>query len=111
MTPTAGRREDDATRMRITVRDFLIAVIGAATMWGIQIATQWRLQSGIDQLSIKITGYQDKQDAANTEFRRQIDEVRRAANMGIEKGSEAAVEAARLQGMLLGAGIIKGAPK
>lgn len=107
---TTGRRTSDITKSRLTLRDVVLIVFGAAGMWGTQVATQWRTQSAIDTLGTKFDGYVQKQTEANVEFRRELDEVRKTANLGVVTANNAAKEAARLEGILLGAGI-KGATK
>lgn len=109
MTPA---RSDDATKLRITLRDFIVAAIAIAGMWGLQVATQERAQgqttAAIQTLGTKFDGYVQKQTEANTEFQRQLDAVARRAELGVVTGNHAVEEAARLQGILMGAGI-KGA--
>jgi hypothetical protein len=103
--PVDGRRTSDISKSRLTVRDVILLVVGAASMWGTQVATQWRTQSAIDTLGTKFDGYVQKQSEANIEFQRQLDEVRKTANLGVVTANSAEKEAARLEGILLGAGI------
>lgn len=104
------RASDDAAKFKLSLRDVLILLAGALAMYGAQLGVQWRTQAAIDNLAVKMDGYQQKQEKENVEMQRQLDEVRRTANMGVAVGNDAAKEAARLEGILMGAGI-KGVPK
>lgn len=98
VTPTPGRRTDDISKFKMVLRDALFLAIGAASMWGTQVATQSRTQAAVEHLGEEIRGMRD-------DLQRQIDEVRKTANLGVVDGTAAQVEAARLQGIMLGAGI------
>jgi hypothetical protein len=112
---TPARRSEDLTRSKITLRDAIVAALAIAGMWGLQVATQERAaartQASIETLSTKFDGYVQKQTEANAEFQRQLDEVRKQANLGVAYGIEAKTEAARLGGIMTGTGIFKGAAK
>jgi hypothetical protein len=98
-----GRRSDDVVKTsRITLRDFIIAAISISGMWGLQVATSTRTTAAIEQLGMKLDGYIQKQAEHNIEMQRQVDEVRRQANLGVVLANEAKTEAAKLEGMFIG---------
>jgi len=104
VTPT--RAENDANKLyRLTLRDIVVMLITVAGMWGMQVATQGHMQASIDVLGGKLDGYVIRQAEANIEFQRQLDEVRKQAALGVVLGNEAKTEAARLGGILVGAGV------
>ena len=102
-------RSDDATRLKLTLRDFIIAALAIAGTWGLQVATTERYQgkttAAIENLATKFDGYVQQQSNTNGSLQRQIDEIRRRAEQGVVYGVEAEKEAARLEGIMLGAGV------
>jgi len=104
VTPT---RTEDASKFRITVREVLFLVVGAASMWGAQVATQSRIQSAIDNLGTRFDGYIQTQMATNTELQRQIDEWRAETKLNRERDSDRQRELAEVKGLLTGLGILK----
>ena len=97
--------KDDATKFKITLRDFIVGVLGAAGMWGMQIATQYGMRSDIRDLGTKFESYQKTQMTTNDDLQRQIDEARRTAAGARVAADDATVSLAELKGILIGAGI------
>lgn len=112
VTPqSAQRRSTDVTkRYGLSYRDALIFALGAAGMWGTQVATQQKTTSAISELGVKVSDYVEKQAETNSQVQRQVDQIRGRAELGVVLGNEAKSEAARLEGIMIGAGI-KGAAK
>ena len=105
------RRAGDLTRTKtLSMRDAIFLALGVATMWGVQVATQSKTQSAIENLGTKLDGFVLKQTEHDIEMQRQIDEARRTANLAIVNDANTAKELSELKGFLAGAGI-KGAPK
>jgi hypothetical protein len=110
MTPPQGRRLGDISTSKITLRDGLLIVIGACSMYGVQLGAQWGLRSDIRDLKTAVDGYQRQQGETNTVIQRQIDDWRQETKLNrvnIENTDRAVSE---LKGLLIGAGI-KGVPK
>lgn len=99
VTHVQGRRADDITKKYwITLRDAFLIAIGAAGMWGTQVATQNKTQASIEALTAEVR-------SSHADMQRQIDEIRRRAEQGVVYGVEAEKEAARLEGLLVGSGV------
>ena len=111
VTPVGGRRDDDAAKFRLTIRDVVLLLAGCLAMYGAQIGVQWGMRSDIRDLKTAFEGYQQKQNDTNGSLQRQIDETRRQANLAIVNNAETAKELSELRGYLEGAGIKRGRPK
>jgi hypothetical protein len=99
---TPGRREDDITKSKITLRDGLLLIVGAASMWGVQVGTQWGLRSEIREFIAEQRGTNAAQQAT-------INEWRSETKLNREKQEAADNELSELKGFLAGIGI-KGIP-
>lgn len=107
---TNGRRDYDFPRLKVTIRDAVIAGLTVAGMWGLQIATQSKTQGAIETLVVKVDGYMATQATTNMELQRQIDDTRRTANLALVNDAQTAKELAELKGFLAGSGV-KGAKR
>lgn len=86
--------------------------IGIASMWGMQLATQYGMKSDLRDLLTTFNAYKVNQDGLNSSLQRQIDDNRRQANLAIVNDANTAKELAALQGYLEGMGIkVKGVKK
>ncbi len=101
---TPQRSEDFTTRNKITLRDAILLAIGAATMWGTQLAGQWKTQSLLDNLGTKFESYQLKQVETVNDLQRQIDEWRQETKLNRVNTAETNKELSELKGILLGSG-------
>jgi hypothetical protein len=107
---TPGRRDDDASKLRLTVRDGLLLLAGCLGMYGAQVGVQWGMRSDIRDLKTSFDNYQQRQDGTNGELQRQINEWRGETKLNRENNATTDKAVAELKGILLGAGI-KGVPK
>jgi hypothetical protein len=92
-------------------------LLGCLAMYGAQIAAQGKTQAAIDKtnaaienFSTKFDGYTLRQSSVNDSLQRQIDDGRRESALNRVNLEDMNKEIAKLQGILLGAGI-KGAQK
>lgn len=92
------RSSDDVTRSKITVRDGALVLIGALSMFGVQLGTQWGMRSDIRDLATATR-------ETSTHLQYQIDENRRSQASNQIRLEEQAKELAQLKGILIGAGI------
>jgi hypothetical protein len=108
MTP--GRRTDDASRFKLTLRDAMLLLVGCLGMYGAQVANQWGMRSDIRDLKTAFDSYQQRQTETNSVLQRQIDEWRAETKLNRVNISNNENAVSELKGILLGAGI-KGIPK
>jgi hypothetical protein len=108
MTP--GRRLDDASKFKLTLRDAMLLLVGCLGMYGAQVANQWGMRSDIRDLKTAFDSYQQRQTETNSVLQRQIDEWRAETKLNRVNISNNENAVAELKGILLGAGI-KGIPK
>ena len=102
MTPSRG---DDIQRFKVTLRDGIVAAGAVAAMWGTQVATQTGMRSDIRDLKTSFDLAQGQQVKTNGDLQRQIDEIRRTANLAIVSDGETSKDLATLRGYLEGLGI------
>jgi len=103
MTPS--RADDVVSKSRVTLRDGIVAAIAIAGMWGVQVGTQGGLRSDIRDLKTSFDLAQGQQVKTNSDLQRQIDEVRKTANLAIVNDAETSKDLATLRGYLEGLGV------
>jgi hypothetical protein len=91
----------------MSMRDAVVFTLGVAGMWGVQVATQTKTQNAIENLGTKMEAFVEKETERDLELQRQIDELRKKADLAIVLANEAKTETARQEGMLTGSGILK----
>ena len=101
MTPS--RRSDDISKFRLTLRDAILLLIGCIGMYGAQIARDYGLRSDMRDLQTSF-------EAATRSQQQQIDQWRQETKLNGVNIAIQQTELAKLQGILLGAGI-KGVAK
>lgn len=100
---TPSRRSDDISKFRLTLRDAILLLIGCIGMYGAQIARDYGLRSDMRDLNTSF-------EAATRSQQQQIDQWRGETKLNGVNISNIQTELAKLQGILLGAGI-KGVQK
>ena len=100
-----GRRQDDASRFKLTLRDVVLLLVGVVGMYGAQLGAQWGLRSDIRDLKTSFDAYQQQQGNKNTEMQRQIDEWRQETKLNGVYVKEMETKLAELKGILVGAGV------
>lgn len=98
-------RTDDPSKWKLSIRDVVLLLIGCAGMYGAQIARDSSMNAKMDRIGDKIDAAISTQGGVNDEFRRELDRVRGRAELGVVLGNEAKAETAKLEGMLIGAGV------
>jgi len=96
---------DDVARFKLSLRDVVVLVVGAAGMWGVQIATQYGMRSDIRDLSTEFRNYQRQQMDENGWLQSQIDDRRREAAAAKIDAQEALGDVKELRGFLAGVGV------
>ena len=107
---TTGRRNGDASKYWLTLRDVVLLFVGILGMYGAQLAAQYGMRSDIRDLKTSFEGYQQRQESTNSALQRQIDEWRQETKLNRVNIDNNDARLAELKGILLGAGI-KGLPK
>jgi hypothetical protein len=108
MTPAdTGRRSYDASKLKLSARDVLLLVIGCLGMFGAQLGAQWGMRSDIRDLNTNFTNAVREQNSMNASLQQQINDWRAYSKLAYEKAAEANDKTSRVEGILLGAGIIK----
>ena len=110
-TVTPGRRQDDAAKFRLTIRDVILLLAGCLGMYGAQIGVQWGMRSDIRDLKTSFDGYVQQQSSTNTALQQQINEWRAETKLNRERSVEQDKALSELRGFLVGSGIIKGPGK
>ncbi len=104
VTPS-GRRSDDLSKFKLTLRDVLLLLIGCAGMFGAQVARDFGMRSDMRNLLTTFDLAVAAQNKTNTEIQRQIDQWRQMTNLNAVNISNIEREVAELKGILMGAGI------
>lgn len=108
VTPQHQRADDFITKSRLTLRDFVVAAIAIASMWGLQVATQYGMRSDIRDWGTKFDAYVQQQNAITASLQGQINEWRAETKLNRERTSDQDKALSELRGFLVGAGLIKG---
>lgn len=103
MAERAG--DDVVSKSRVTLRDGIVAAIAIAGMWGVQVGTQGGLRSDIRDLKTSFDAAQSHQVETNASLQRQIDDIRKAANLAIVSDADTSKDLASLRGYLEGLGV------
>jgi len=108
VTPSdVGRRSYDASKLKLSARDVLLLVIGCLGMYGAQIGAQWGMRSDIRDLKTSFDAAVREQNSTNASLQKQIDEWRSYSKLAYEKADQAINETSKVEGILLGSGVIK----
>jgi hypothetical protein len=101
----ADRRGADVSRSWVTLRDGIVAAASVAAMWGTQVATQAGMRSDLRDLKTSFDAVRAQQVDTNGILQRQIDEVRKTANLALVNDAETSTDLATLRGYLEGLGV------
>lgn len=101
------RASDDVSRFRLSLRDGLALLVGCAAMYGAQVARDSGLRSDIRNLQTSFEAAVSAQQRTNESLQQQINEWRSYSKLAYEKASEASNQNSRIEGILLGSGVIK----
>lgn len=100
---TPSRRSDDISKFRLTLRDAILLLVGCIGMYGAQVARDYGLRSDMRDLQTSF-------DASVRSQQQQIDQWRQETKLNGVNIANVQTELAKLQGILMGAGI-KGVTK
>lgn len=109
VTPSKAT-DADAARMRLSLRDVLLLLVGCAGMYGAQVARDSGLRSDIRNLQTSFEAAITQQTTATSSLQRQIDEWRAETKLNRVNLDNTDRVLAELKGLLIGAGI-KGVQK
>lgn len=108
--PVTPSKATDASRMRLSLRDVLLLLVGCAGMYGAQVARDSGLRSDIRNLQTSFEAAITQQTTATSSLQRQIDEWRAETKLNRVNLDNTDRVLAELKGLLIGAGI-KGVQK
>ncbi len=100
---TPSRRIDDVAKFKISLRDAILVLLGCVGMYGAQVARDYGLRSDMRDLQTSF-------EASVRSQQQQIDQWRQETKLNNVNITNVQTELAKLQGILLGAGI-KGVQK
>lgn len=93
------------TKSSVTIRDGIVAAVAIASMWGMQVATQYGLKSDVRDLLTKLEAYQRSQENTNSSVQREIDDLARKEALDGVRLEETRVIIAEIKGFMTASGM------